>query len=668
VRVSIVIPCHNAEPYLAQTIGSALDQSVPPDQIVIVDDGSTDGSLAVAQRMAASCGPLVRVYSERSGNASRTRNIGASLATGDAVLFLDADDVLGTNALEALVAALAAAPGGVAACPWQRLVLDGRKWVSRPATCARRKPDQDALGAWMTGWYYPPCAVLWSKDAFVRTGGWDETAVLNQDGDIMMRALVSGIPLVETSSGKAYYRRLPEGQVSVSGQRFSYGGLAGRLAIMEKIACLLEEQGRLERYRADLSEAFALIATDAAGLYGGLSQQAWANSRHYGPSVWSRAVTALARPIHFGATAAKPLAAWQHEQGQEVRSGTDRAERLLSTTPVASPSDRACAGPLPDRPAVSVVITAFNRARLLARALESVIAQTFADFEVLVVDDCSRDDLESVVTGFRDRRLRYLRQPENRGVAAARNRGMRESRAPFVAFLDDDDEWFPDKLAQQIEVFRVAPPDVGLVYTGTETVSDHGTRSLHLPTASGDLYRELLVKNLLTGPTSVMIRRNVIAVVGFFDEELPAIEDFDYWLRVCRRYKVARVGTPLARYNNFRDNSEGAGQRRSLALMANLEARAAFYRKHGAQMRKAGVAHLFLAGSARRHLTPERGHMNSARWLALQALLLDPTSWEARHIVLETWVPTGVRTVIKKGRNFFQRAAGTWSAIQKPRF
>jgi O-antigen biosynthesis protein len=668
VRVSVVVPCYNAERYLAQTVGSVLDQSRPPDEIVIVDDGSTDGSLALAQRIAAACGPLVQVYSERSGNAARTRNIGASLATGDALLFMDADDILGTDALEALVAGLAAAPGSVAACPWQRLELSNGKWVNRPASCSRRKPHQDALAAWMTGWYYPPCAVLWSKDAFVRTGGWDETAVLNQDGDIMMRALASGIPLVETSSGMAYYRRLPEGQVSVSGQRLSYGGLKGRIEIMEKIARILEEQGRTDRYRRDLRDAFASIAADATEHYAGLYQQARANSRHYGPSVWSRAVTAVARSIHFGATAAKPVAAWNHGQGQEVRSGTDRAERLLSMTPVASPSDRASAAPLPARPAVSVVIPAFNRARLLARALESVIAQTFSDFEVLVVDDCSRDDLESVVTGFRDCRLRYLRQAENRGVAAARNRGMRESRAPFVAFLDDDDEWFPDKLAQQIEVFRVSPPDVGLVYTGTETVSDHGIRSLHLPTASGDLYRELLVKNLLTGPTSVMIRRNVIAVVGFFDEELPAIEDFDYWLRVCRRYKVARVGRPLARYNNFRDDSEGAGQRRSLALRANLEARAEFYRKHGAQMRKAGVAHLFMAGSARRHLTPELGSTNGARWLALQAFLLDPTSWEARHIVFETWVPTGVRTVIKKGRNFFQRAAGAWSATQKPRF
>lgn len=648
MNVSVVIPCYNAESYLAQTIGSALDQSRPPREIIVVDDGSTDGSLAVARRFEAGCGGVVRVYAEHSGRASRTRNIGASLATGDALMFLDADDLLSPDVFESLTDALSRRPGAIAACPWRRLECEDGKWMSRPASCARRKQSQDTLSAWLSGWYYPTCSVLWSREAFVHTGGWDEEATLNDDGDLVMRAFVMGIPLVESKVGTSYYRRLPEGQISMSDKRYTYEGLAGRIAVREKIARLLEEQGRIDAYREPISRSLALIAADAAGRYPGLSQQAWQRSRHFAPATRSRLWAAAHRRL-LRIHSSRPGAVLPRDSAEEIRFGADVAARVLGSASPSQMNEPSMSPPSTQRPTVSVIIPTYNRAHLLPRALDSVLNQTFTDFEVLVVDDCSSDDPASVVAGYHDSRLRYLLQPRNQGVAAARNRGMREARAPFVAFLDDDDEWFPEKLAMQVDVFRRAPADLGLIYTGVETVSDDGQRAVRIPTARGNLYREFLVRNLLHGGSSAMVRRNVITSVGFFDEDLPAIEDYDYWLRISRHYRVDCVDVALVRYFDLRGAEQNAGSqvRRSLAVKANFEARNQFYRKHGAHMRREGLAHLFLVESAHRHVRSGWNDARGARRLALQAFRQAPGSRATLGSLLSVFAPAYVHNRLR---------------------
>lgn len=657
--ISIVIPCYNAERYLAQTVGSVLDQTQSAHQIIIVDDGSTDSSLAIARKFEAATDGLVQVHSERSASAARTRNLGAAFATGDALMFLDADDVLAPDALEALSKALMEQRGAVAACPWRRLEQKGGQWLSRPASCALRRPDQDALMAWLTGWYYPPCSVLWSRDAFFRTGGWDEDATVNDDGDLMMRALAMGMPLVEAERGAAYYRKLPQGETSLSSTQRTYGGLAGRLATIEKIARMLEENGRIGPYRRFIGQAFGLIAADAAGQYAGLCQQAKQRRGYYMPRGLPGVSARLDRFRKGSGTI--PMALPPRDQVEEITFGIQRAEQSLlgagGGTETGSDRPRLLAA----SPTVSVIIPVFNRAHVLKRTLDGVLKQTFTDFEVLVVDDCSKDDPESVVASFQDSRLRYLRQPVNKGVSAARNRGLREARGPFVAFLDDDDEWFPEKLALQVALFRRSPPDVGLIYTGVETVSDDGNVSLQIPSARGDLYRELLVRNILHGaPASAMLRRNVVTDVGFFDESLPAIEDYDYWLRVCRRYKVECISQPLVRYNDFRNPAQGPGSdvRRSLNIQANLEARAQLYERHGAQMRQEGVAHLYLIDSAQRHLVPEWNDVKGARRLTARAALLAPFSWEVRSMVARLLKLPQVRDAVKRKRTAFGKAFG----------
>lgn len=641
ITISIIIPTHNAEKYLAATVNSLLNQSILPAEVIIIDDDSGDKSLEIARQLAGKYPDIISVYSKKFKSATKSRNLGASVSTGEALMFMDADDVIEKSTLEALSDALTVKGAEIAACPWLRLELADDGWVAKPASCASRRPDQDALSAWLTGWYHPPCSILWSREAYARTGGWDEKAALNQDGDIIMRALAKGIILVETNKGNAYYRRLPSGEESLSGKGKTLEGLKGRMYVLDKIARILEEREDQKRYQDSLSRAYRAIANDAKAVDNKTCFEAKSKQKAYQPIFFQTAFAKASRwwmRYSKGKMATKPTPDKFSEKVDWLNDAVAKEERTTALAEIKEVK----------HPTVSVIIPVYNRAHLLHRALDSVVAQTFKDIEILVIDDCSRDDPYSVIKEYKDSRIKYIKQKENQGVAAARNRGLREAQAPFVAFLDDDDEWLPEKLSKQVELFLQSPPEVGLIYTGVETVMDEGHTEIQLPTERGNVYGRLLVKNCIHGGSSAMIRRNLITNVGFFDENLLAIEDYEYWLRISRYYNFDFIEEPLVRYHDVRAVTTDTDVRRSLNIKANLEARNQFYLKHQAQMRKGGVAHLFLVHSANRHMASHWNDIKSARRLALKAFFYAPTSRSTIVALTVTLLPSQLVNKIRE--------------------
>lgn len=635
MRISVIVPVHNAEAYLAQTVGSALDQSVPPLEILLIDDGSTDGSLALAQRLAAGAPDRIRVWSQAQSGAAATRNRGADLASGDALMFLDADDLMAPDTLAALATALESQPGAaIAACPWRRLDKVGADWVTRPASCRPRRPDP--LSGWLTGWYYPPCALLWSRTAYRQTGGWDEAIGVNDDGDLMMRALILGVPLIETVAGRSYYRRLPQGQTSLSGQRYSRRGLQDRLAVLDKIRHWLDEAGRLPAYADPLAEAYRRLAREAPD-HADLARIARQRAGRLGLGPYWRDLMASGRARLRRLRRPSPRTGPRKPagDGRPVRLGEAHAAALLSAHPTAlQPTALAPAAPVPKPPLVSVVIPSYNRPAELRRALASVLAQDVEDLEILVIDDASTEDTESAATGFGDPRIRFLRQPHNGGVAAARNRGLQESRAPFIALLDDDDEWLPGKLTKQLACLQAGPPDLGLVYGSAEDVDTDGRTRFHPNRAEGQLYRKMLSRNRMHGaPSSLLMRRNIVRQIGFFDPRLPAIEDYDYFLRACRVANVACLPDALIRYYDPRDPKTDP-DRRSRNRAANRLARQMFFEKHRRAMAEAEVTHLFLTDSVRRYLKYPDGDRAIAVRTLWQALRARPVHRPALRLAL----------------------------------
>lgn len=205
---------------------------------------------------------------------------------------------------------------------------------------------------------------------------------------------------------------------------------------------------------------------------------------------------------------------------------------------------RECSEPL-----VSVIIPTFNRAHLLRRAIESVLQQSLGCWELIVIDDGSTDETPEIVAGFRDPRIRYIHHGHNRGNAAARNTGIRLSSGKYVAFLDDDDEWLPDKLERQVALLESCPREVGLVYCGVTFLDVvTGKRRYKRPRLKGYVGAQVLTWNGIGTASSVVIRREVLDEMGGFDEALPACVDWDMWIRVSQKYMVDFVDDPLVIY------------------------------------------------------------------------------------------------------------------------
>lgn len=194
-------------------------------------------------------------------------------------------------------------------------------------------------------------------------------------------------------------------------------------------------------------------------------------------------------------------------------------------------------------PRVSVIIPTYNRAWTLARALDSVLAQDFDGFETIVVDDGSTDETPALLESYGGR-LQVIRQP-NRGVSAARNAGIRAAAAPLVALLDSDDYWLPRKLAVQTAFFDENPEAV--ICQTQETWIRNGVRvnpgKRHRKRAGWIFEHSLAL--CLVSPSAVMLRRRLFDRVGFFDEDLPACEDYDLWLRISCRHPIHLIDQPL---------------------------------------------------------------------------------------------------------------------------
>lgn len=193
--------------------------------------------------------------------------------------------------------------------------------------------------------------------------------------------------------------------------------------------------------------------------------------------------------------------------------------------------------------AVSVIIPTYNRAALLQEAIDSVLAQTYRDYELLVVDDGSTDQTRRLVESC-GARVRYLFQA-NRGVSSARNLGIASSSGAYLAFLDSDDLWLPQKLEQQMQMLEHAP-QIPLCHT-EEIWIRRGVRIY--PKKKHKKYAGYIFPYCLPlcviSPSSVVIRRSLFDAVGDFDETLPACEDYDLWLRITKDHPVHFIETPL---------------------------------------------------------------------------------------------------------------------------
>jgi cellulose synthase/poly-beta-1,6-N-acetylglucosamine synthase-like glycosyltransferase len=301
---------------------------------------------------------------------------------------------------------------------------------------------------------------------------------------------------------------------------------------------------------------------------------------------------------------------------------------------------------------VAVVLPCYNAEPHLQRALDSVFVQTYPDFHVYAVDDGSTDRTAKILES-NAHRCSFLSQP-NAGPAAARNRAIRMSDSPFLAFLDADDEWMPHKLEHQIALLK-HDSTLGMVCSGclpVEARSENRANPIANSTPlSGRLFQNLVLNCFVFTPT-VVVRRRCLEQVGLFDESLPVCEDFNLWLRIAARWQVAFMPVPLA-----------VTYKRPASLSASISPE---------KRLKAGVAALTNVQSACPDLSPaesdalrialaERHYFHGSFLLAtganrhsrrslISALKLQPTRWKALAKLGLSFLPTGSPKRIHKDK------------------
>lgn len=229
---------------------------------------------------------------------------------------------------------------------------------------------------------------------------------------------------------------------------------------------------------------------------------------------------------------------------------------------------------------VSIIIPTYNRADVLVTSIQSVLQQSYTDFELLIVDDGSTDNTDIVVGSIHDDRIRYLKMPENKGVAAARNEGIRQAKYDYIAFQDSDDHWKPEKLEKQMACLT-QKPETGLLYCPYECQKADGSTILvpdhNIPSEEkqGNIYRYMLLRNTI-GTPSVLLRRQCLEESGLFREALTCLEDWELFLRIARDHEIAFQEEPMVRVNLSTDgvshNISGYYEARCYMLARHKEA------------------------------------------------------------------------------------------------
>jgi glycosyltransferase involved in cell wall biosynthesis len=554
-----VVPVFNAATHLEATLGTVQQQTLSNWELIAVDDGSTDASAALVAERARS-DPRIRLLRQANAGVSIARNRGVAAGRAPLIAFLDADDLWHPDKLLAHVERHHSDPGlGVSFARVEFLTPAGRttglvashpKLPLRPADLLCENPTTTT-----SNW-------VLRREVFEAVGGFVEEMSYSEDLEWLLRVACDGRWRIEPIERVLTYYRTSEGGLSSSLERMEHGWL--RLI------------GEARRYAPDLVEReFAsaqavhlrYLARRSLRLRGDPAQGADFLIRAL-RSDWRRL---LRQPRRSLATAVAVLGRLLLHRLRTLLPFPSRPDPVTAPPPSA-PAPQGAPPQAP--PLVSVVMPLYNSAATVRESLDSVLAQSYRNLEILVVDDGSTDEGVALVEQVQDPRLRVIRQ-RNRGLAGARNSGIRASNGAIVAFLDSDDLWRPEKIERHVQHLR-SHPEVGVSYSCSAFI-DENSRPLGIyqtPTLQNITPELILCRNPISNGSCVVIRREVLDGIRFeanlygtpesywFDDSFRQSEDIECWIRIALQtsWRIEGIGEPLTLY---RVNSGG--------LSANVE-------------------------------------------------------------------------------------------------
>lgn len=304
-----------------------------------------------------------------------------------------------------------------------------------------------------------------------------------------------------------------------------------------------------------------------------------------------------------------------------------------------------------NQPLVSVVVPTYKRPTYLERAIASVLTQSYGNWELIVVDDNDkissyRQETELFMEPYLARaNIKYIKHERNKGGSAARNTGIEQAVGEYVAFLDDDDEWLPDKLTKQVECFANVDDATALISTGFVIVDDvTGQIKTVLPQFRGWILSQLLKRNSVGTTSTVLCRRNVLLEIGMFDENLPAKQDIDLYIRIAKNYKFDFVAEPLVRFHRHAKGNIGTN------LQGVLEAHEHFHKKHSLLLeQKPKIYQYRLKWQGR--LLLQLGRTEEARGILKKAFKVNPLDFETAALLAFAHLKPSLRNKLLKLRS-----------------
>lgn len=510
--VSVIIPLYNGARYIQEALDSVFAQVLPPAEVIVVDDGSTDDGPELVRRHAAT--HSLTLLQKENGGQSSARNFGIRHARGSLIALLDQDDVWYPNHLHELIGPFLVEKYRKIGWTYSNLDeigADGRLRTRAALTAGTAEhPKLDLYKCLREDMFILPSASLILRSAFDEAGGFDERLSGYEDDDLFVRLFVAGYHNI--------YFEEPLGQWRV------YSGSSSFSARMAKSRMI---------YARKLLESFPDEPT-----FG----------RYYG-----RELLAPRFLRQVGETARDALRRGDLATTETCLADIAFLERCIAPEP--SPY------PLREELLVTAVIPLHNGGHLIHDAVRSVLRQTRTVDEIIVVDDGSTDDGPAIVQemAVTDPRIRLIRKPFG-GQASARNAGVAHAHGDVIAFLDQDDIWYVNHLEVLLGPFlEERPMELGWTYGDLDEIASDGSMlirnylgGLPGPHPKRDLFH-CLRNDMAVFPSAALISRRAYLAVGGCDERLAAYEDDDLFVRLFQAgYENIHVADPVCAWRRHR--------------------------------------------------------------------------------------------------------------------
>jgi glycosyltransferase involved in cell wall biosynthesis len=509
-RIAAIIPLYNGEKYIGDALASVFSQHLQPAEIVVVDDGSTDGGPGIVERMADRY--PIRLMRKRNGGQSSARNHGVAHTTSELIALLDQDDIWYPDHLEKLVKPFGFPRSSELGWAYSNLdeIDEGGNVIARSILTNedRRHPKRTLSICLREDMFILPSASLISRKAFETVSGFDERLRGYEDDDLFLRIFRAGFDNIFVDVPLSQWR------MHWTSSGYSPSMAKSRMIYARKLLTEFPDDPRRNLYYAR-----DLLAP-----------------RFY-PQMVAECKTAL-----------------RSGDESEITASFENLKYVAAFLPKSRPLTD------PDVYLISAIIPLYNGAPYIEQAIRSVLAQTLLPTELIVVDDGSTDRGPEIVEQMAAERparlpIKLLRKA-NGGQSSARNFGVRHAHGDLIAFLDQDDVWYPDHLRELIKPFGLPrASELGWAYSNLDEIDESGNviaRSILVNDGARHPKRTLSVclrEDMFVRFSASLISRKAFDTVGGFDEQLCGYEDDDLFLRIFRAgFDNTYLDMPLAQW------------------------------------------------------------------------------------------------------------------------